>query len=103
MLPNILCRVKLEESVFHNVNLSTPIITNSIYTIFSWSINRETCIYIFTAITFLIVITISLKTLISVSVCMKASKNLHKNMFNALIRAKMNFFNTNLSGQDYFN
>jgi len=99
----MLYRVNLEESVFHNVNLSTPIIKNSINTIFWWSINRETCIYIFTAMTFLVVITINLKSLVSVSVCMKASKNLHKNMFNALIRAKMNFFNTNLSGQDYFN
>lgn len=90
--------VNLEELVFHNVHLSTPIIKNSINTIFWWSINRETCIYIFTAMTFLVVIIINIKSLVSVSVCMDASKNLHKNMFNALIRAKMNFFNTNLSG-----
>ncbi|XP_050059327.1 ATP-binding cassette sub-family C member 4-like isoform X1 [Aphis gossypii] len=89
--------VNLEETVFQKANLSSPNIKNSI-TIGWWSINRETCIYIFTAITLLVVITTSFKSLISVSVFIKASINLHKNMFNALIRAKMNFFNTNLSG-----
>lgn len=72
-------------------------------TIFMWSINREVCIYVFGAITLFIVITINIKTFAFVMVCMKASTNLHNNIFSALIRAKINFFNTNLSGQDYFN
>jgi len=90
--------VKLEESLFHNTSLSTPTIKNSINTIFWWSINRETCIYIFSALTVLIIITNMLKSFITISVCMRASTNLHNNMFKALIRAKINFFNTNLSG-----
>jgi len=33
---------------------------------------------------------------------MNASKNLHNNMFNTLIRATIYFFNTNLSGKNDF-
>jgi len=66
------------------------------------SINRETCIYVFAAIIVLTIIAINLKTFAFVVVCMKASIHLHDNMLTALIRAKINFFNTNLSGQDYF-
>ncbi|XP_060851718.1 ATP-binding cassette sub-family C member 4-like isoform X2 [Rhopalosiphum padi] len=90
--------VKLEESLFQNISLSTSTIKNSVNTIFWWSINRETCIYIFAALTVFITITDMFKSFVTVSVCMRASTNLHNNMFNALIRAKINFFNTNLSG-----
>ncbi|XP_008188570.1 multidrug resistance-associated protein 4 isoform X1 [Acyrthosiphon pisum] len=90
--------VKLEESVFYNENSSTPTTKNSINTIFQWPISRETCIYVFSAITACIIIAIILNIFTFVLVCMRASTNLHNNMFTALIRAKINFFNTNLSG-----
>ncbi|XP_060873076.1 ATP-binding cassette sub-family C member 4-like isoform X2 [Metopolophium dirhodum] len=89
---------KLEESVFYNENSSTPTTKNSINTIFQWPISRETCIYVFSAITVCIIIATNLYIFTFVLVCVKASMNLHNNMFSALIGAKINFFNTNLSG-----
>jgi len=76
---------------------------NSMNTIFQWQVSRETCIYVFSAINVFMIIAIILNTFIYVLVCMRASTNLHNKMFSALIKAKLYFFNTNLSGQHYFN
>lgn len=41
-----------------------------------------------------------IKTVTTISVCMKASMKLHDKVFYALTRANMYFFNTNSSGKN---
>ncbi|KAL2743664.1 putative multidrug resistance-associated protein lethal(2)03659 isoform X1 [Vespula maculifrons] len=62
-------------------------------------IDRETCIYIYSALT---VLTIGITLIRSVSffdMCMRASMTLHDKMFRCISNAKMRFFNTNNSGR----
>ena len=59
----------------------------------------DICIYIHSfIIIFLIIITLT-RSLSFFKVCMKASKNLHNNMFANIVNATMRFFNTNPSGR----
>jgi ATP-binding cassette, subfamily C (CFTR/MRP), member 4 len=95
--------VNLEEHVFRNV-INAPIAEsdNNLSTFLWWSISRQTCIYVFSVITLIIIIISAIRSVLFVSVRMKASLNLHNNMFNALIKAKIYFFNTNPSGNYNF-
>ncbi|XP_046823149.1 probable multidrug resistance-associated protein lethal(2)03659 isoform X2 [Vespa crabro] len=62
-------------------------------------IERETCIYIYTAFTvFTIAITL-VRSLSFFNMCMRASTTLHDKMFRCISNAKMLFFNTNNSGR----
>ncbi|XP_026820568.1 probable multidrug resistance-associated protein lethal(2)03659 isoform X1 [Rhopalosiphum maidis] len=92
--------VNLEEHVFQNKNNeSTITFHDSLSDVFWWmTISRQTCIYVFGCITFLLIIIITIRLITFVSISMSASINLHNNMFNTLIRATTYFFNTNLSG-----
>lgn len=95
--------MNLEEHVFRNV-INAPIAEsdNNLSTLLWWSISRQTCIYVFSVITLIIIIISAMRSILFVSVCMKASLNLHNNMFNALTKAKIYFFNTNPSGNYNF-
>jgi ATP-binding cassette subfamily C (CFTR/MRP) protein 4 len=108
-------RVNLEEHVFYHDNNSlknntlreTPYNNNATNykisdTLLWWTISRQTCIIVFVVFTFSMILAILIRTAIFVSVCMKSSINLHNNMFNAIVRATMYFFNTNSSGNYNF-
>ncbi|CAI6364367.1 unnamed protein product [Macrosiphum euphorbiae] len=85
--------VNLEEHVFRDV---TNVADNKFIW---WSISRQTCINVFTATIVIMIITAVIRSVLFVSVCMKASMTLHNNMFKALTKATIYFFNTNPSGR----
>lgn len=87
-----LYRVNLEEHVFRNV------INVADNKLIWWSISRQTCINVFSATILILIITAVIRSVLFVSVCMKSSMVLHNNMFKALIKATIYFFNTNPSG-----
>lgn len=65
----------------------------------SLSLNsRLTCIVIYTVLVISLIVAIFVRSAIFVTVCTRASLNLHNRMFDAIIRATMHFFNTNSSG-----
>ncbi|VVC32358.1 Hypothetical protein CINCED_3A013682 [Cinara cedri] len=64
-----------------------------------WTISRQTCIIVFAIVTFAMILATLIRSATFVSVCMRASMNLHNKMFNAITRATMYFFNTNSSGR----
>lgn len=64
-----------------------------------WQFSRETSIYIYSVIIGLLILVTLVRSFTFFSVCMKASTNLHNNMFESIIRATMRFFNTNNSGR----
>jgi len=72
-------------------------------TLLWWSISRETCFIVFGILTLLMMVAIIIRTIMFVSVCMKSSMTLHNNMFSAITRATMSFFNTNSSGNEEIN
>ncbi|CAH1738400.1 unnamed protein product [Aphis gossypii] len=96
--------VNMEEHVFCNVHhyipySSTAVSENELNTFEWWSISRQTCITVFATLTLIIIILAAIRSVLFVSVHMKASMTLHNNMFNALIKATIYFFNTNSSGR----
>jgi ATP-binding cassette subfamily C (CFTR/MRP) protein 4 len=62
-------------------------------------LSRETCIYIYTALTVGTVVITLVRSITFFKVCMRASVNLHDLMFRSITRATMYFFNTNPSGR----
>ncbi|RZB40188.1 ABC tran and/or MMR HSR1 domain containing protein, partial [Asbolus verrucosus] len=61
--------------------------------------NADNCIYVYSSIIcFLIIITVT-RSLSFFKICMRASKNLHNNMFSNIVYTSMRFFNTNPSGR----
>ena len=62
-------------------------------------LSRETCIYIYTAVTVGTIVITLVRSITFFSVCMRASVNLHDLMFRSITRATMYFFNTNPSGK----
>jgi len=93
----------MEEHVFCNVHhyipySSTSVAENELNTFEWWSISRQTCITVFATLTLIIIIIAAIRSVLFVSVHMKASMTLHNNMFNSLIKATIYFFNTNSSG-----
>ncbi|XP_060873079.1 ATP-binding cassette sub-family C member 4-like isoform X2 [Metopolophium dirhodum] len=85
--------VNLEEHVFRNV---LRVADNKLIW---WSMSRQTCINVFSATIVIMIITVVIRSVLFVSVCMKASMTLHNNMFKALTKATIYFFNTNPSGR----
>lgn len=100
-------RVNLEENKFRlekNVsNINKTPITNNVLSnaLLSWSISRETCVIVYTTITITMIAAVLMRAALFVSFFMNISKNLHNNMFSAITRATMYFFNTNSSGTYY--
>jgi hypothetical protein len=62
-------------------------------------LSRETCIYIYTALTVGTIVVTLVRSIIFFNVCVRASVNLHDLMFRGITRATMYFFNTNPSGK----
>jgi len=99
--------VNQEEYVIGNTNrssnskLSISITYEPTDTFMNASNFRQKCIVVYTFLIIAMLVAVSLRSIIVVSFFMEASTNLHKNMFNAVIRATMNFFNTNSSGKLY--
>lgn len=97
----MLYRVNLEEHVFYRVktiSTSSKTTNDPSTTLLWWTISRETCFVVFGVITLSLVIAVIIRSISFVSVCMKSSMTLHNNMFSAITRATMTFFNTNSSG-----
>lgn len=61
--------------------------------------STQTAIYIYLGLTIGIIILAISRSIAFFTVCMTASKRLHDGMFQSLIRATMQFFNTNSSGR----
>ncbi|XP_066143763.1 probable multidrug resistance-associated protein lethal(2)03659 isoform X2 [Euwallacea fornicatus] len=64
-----------------------------------WHFSRETCIYVYSTLMVLLVVFTLLRAFVFFAVCMRASTNLHNNMFQSITRASMRFFNTNSAGR----
>lgn len=62
-------------------------------------LSRETCIYIYAAVTVGTVVITLMRSITFFNICMRASVNLHDLMFRSITRATMYFFNTNPSGK----
>lgn len=91
--------MNLEEHVFLNVKNESIVMSYDKLNNFPWwIISRQSCIHIFTGLTFAMVLITAIKSILLVSVSMRASMNLHQKMFDGIIKANMFFFNTNSSG-----
>lgn len=68
---------------------------------FQWSgaLSRDGIIYIYSALTLSIVFIFLFQTFAYYGVCMRASKNLHADMFRSIVRTVMYFYNTNPAGR----
>lgn len=93
-------RVNLEDRRFNYVLLdnSTTEIDVPYDSVFGWPISRQTCIVIYAVLNISMIGFIFIRCAVLVSFFMNTSENLHNNMFNALIRSTMYFFNVNSSG-----
>lgn len=104
-------RVNLEVGVFCNETLtlqcngSTSLPSAAVGgpsdTFLWWTITRRTCIAVYAAITVTTVVTVFVRCSLFVRFFINVSTNLHNDMFNAMIRATMLFFNTNSSGNSH--
>lgn len=64
-----------------------------------WDFDRNTCIYIYSAITtFTVIITLT-RSFTFFTICMRSSIKLHDKMFTSITHATMRFFNLNPSGR----
>ncbi|KAE9540068.1 hypothetical protein AGLY_005320 [Aphis glycines] len=95
-------QVNLEDNVFRNTE-SKSMNTNNFmtYTISDshWVISRQCCVIVYTVINVTLIIVVFIRCASFVSVFISTSMNLHTDMFNAITRATMYFFNTNSSGR----
>lgn len=96
-------RVNLEEHFFSNIQKPSSNNTTTVPEISNkflwWSITRQDCLIVFAALNFIMIACTFFRSFTFVSICMRASINLHNQMFNAITRATMYFFNTNSSGK----
>ncbi|CAH0557993.1 unnamed protein product [Brassicogethes aeneus] len=63
------------------------------------SMKTNVAIYIYTIFIIGSIVFTLMRSFLFFSVCMRASRNLHKKMFNCLLKAPMRFFDTNPSGR----
>ena len=68
---------------------------------FQWSgpLSRHGIIYLYSGLAMGVVCVYVFQTFTYYGVCMRASKNLHANMFRSIVRAVMYFYNTNPAGR----
>lgn len=62
-------------------------------------LSRDTCIYIYTAVTVGTIVASLSRSYMFFKACMRASCRLHDSMFRSITRATMYFFNKNPSGK----
>lgn len=77
-------------------------INESSDTLLWWPVSRQMCVVVYSVLNVTMLIAILIRCVICMSFFIGVSLNLHNNMFNAITRANMNFFNTNSSGNTYF-
>ncbi|XP_060852278.1 LOW QUALITY PROTEIN: probable multidrug resistance-associated protein lethal(2)03659 [Rhopalosiphum padi] len=80
-----------------SISTSATILSNGFLT--SWTASRQSCIFVFAGLIFLIIIIALIKSFLFVSVCTEASMNLHLRMFSSITRATMSFLNKTPSGR----
>jgi len=101
-------RVNLEEHTFHNLNMlthnSSSTLTNTIdeplNTLLWWSISRQTCVIVYAVLNLTLVTAVLIRCILLVNFYMAVSLNVHSNMFNSIVGAKLHFFNTHSSGNE---
>lgn len=59
---------------------------------------RLMCILVYSILIILMIVSINIRAAFSVSVSMRASANLHNNMFNSILRGTLRFFDSSSSG-----
>ncbi|XP_025202348.1 probable multidrug resistance-associated protein lethal(2)03659 isoform X2 [Melanaphis sacchari] len=97
--------VNLEEHFFIKIKPLMPISNGTSTTddpyieLIPWIVSRKTCIIVFAALTFSIILGALANSILLVSICTTASTNLHNQMFNAITRSTMHFLNKNPSGR----
>nr|BAN21406.1 ATP-dependent bile acid permease [Riptortus pedestris] len=89
-------RVNLEDHVYMDNNTQ---ISSSIFDIVNKYPSREICLYIFTALILANIILSILRSTFFFSVCIRISQRLHNEMFTAVSRSPLRFFNENHSGR----
>lgn len=94
----------MEDRIFSYVVLdnSTTGINVPYDSVLGWPIYRQTCIVVYAVLNVSMIAFIFVRCAVLVSFFMKTSENLHNNMFNAIIRSTMHFFNVNSSGIIYY-
>ncbi|KAF0720220.1 putative multidrug resistance-associated protein lethal(2)03659 isoform X2, partial [Aphis craccivora] len=94
--------VNLEDNVFRNMESESMNTKNFMtYTVSDshWVISRQCCVIVYSVINVAMIIVVFIRCATFVSVFISTSMNLHTNMFNAITRATMYFFNTNSSAR----
>lgn len=100
------CRVNLEDRVFQNINNEKYLVNGTFVMndnkssnkLLWFSISRWWCITVYIILNMMIILVNIIRCFNLVSFFIETSKTLHDNMFNAIINAKMHFFNTNSAG-----
>ncbi|XP_048505771.1 probable multidrug resistance-associated protein lethal(2)03659 isoform X1 [Athalia rosae] len=84
--------VNLEEA-------SVDVVNGTIVIDWAGPLTRDICIQIYSGLVVATIITSFARVYLFFDGCMRASRNLHKNLFASVSRATMRFFNTNTSGR----
>lgn len=87
-------------SVYYNITPSTVEKSNASFRLLT---SRKMAIVVFSILTILLIIATLIRSATFISMCLKASVNLHNLMFNSITRATMDFFNSNSSGKNSVN
>ncbi|KAK9504179.1 hypothetical protein O3M35_010567 [Rhynocoris fuscipes] len=92
--------VNLEEHVYVNGTYNTTMsVNNPTAASYPFVVSRNICIYVYSALTALTIVTTLFRSFLFFVMCMTASINLHDRMFSCISRATMWFFNNNSSGR----
>jgi len=98
-------RVNLEEHIFNttkplmHISNDTSTTDDPSVELIPWVVSRKTCVIVFAALTFTIILATLAESILLVSVCTTASMNLHNQMFSSITRSTINFLNKNSSGK----
>lgn len=84
--------------MFKNETEKTGNSTSAKQTLLWWSISRQTCVTVYAILTVSLIVVVFIRAGLFVLFFMNVSTNLHNDMFDAIARATMLFFNTNSSG-----
>ncbi|KAL3283218.1 hypothetical protein HHI36_006367 [Cryptolaemus montrouzieri] len=84
--------IYLDAELYNSTMIAPKGIFNIVFT-------REICIIFYASIVGTIVIITIIRSLAFFKLCMRASKNLHNNMFSKVVHGTMHFFNANTAGR----
>lgn len=97
--------MNLEDLVFqkvnqkYTVNETSSINDKSPYKLMWFSASRKSCITVYVTLNVMILLVVIARVMNFLSFFMQTSMALHDNMFNAITKAKMLFFNENSAGK----